>query len=188
MPQGDRLGQPWETGQPPGAPGQQQGRPISPVNEIETRVTGRRMVQFFVDYVSYAIVAGLISWALDRGHGGIHVLLTIVLVVIDIVWYALWWALVPSNRGGQTVGMQLMGLRVISRDGGPASLGQLFGRSIQLVLFFPLSLLVGIITMMFSRYRQRVGDHLAKTMVVSSRVEPSLAPQEYAPAGQAGAR
>ena len=229
MPQGDRPGEgePWETGQQPGAPGQpqygtpqygsgqpgstqfgqgpgggpagnqyggapsgdpMQGRPISPVNEIETRVTGRRIVQFIIDYVIYAIVAGLISWALSRGHGGIHVLLTIILVVLDVIWYTLWWALRPYNTGGQTVGMQAMGLRIISRDGGQASLGQLFGRSILLVLFFPLSVLVGVVTMMFSRYRQRVGDHLARTMVVSSRVEPVPSSEQYAGAGQAGAR
>ena len=51
-----------------------------------------------------------------------------------------------------------------------------------------LSLLVGIITMMASRYRQRVGDHLAKTMVVRASVEPRPVPQEYAGAGQAGTR
>jgi uncharacterized RDD family membrane protein YckC len=178
---GDQYGGPM-----PGGP--MQGRPISPVNEIETRVTGRRTVQFIIDYVIYAIVAAVISWALDRGHGGIHALLTVVLIVIDVIWYTLWWALRPYNTGGQTVGMQVMGLRVISRDGGQASLGQLFGRSILLVLFFPLSVLVGVITMMFSRYRQRVGDHLAKTMVVSSRVEPVPSQEQYAGAGQAGAR
>jgi uncharacterized RDD family membrane protein YckC len=84
--------------------------------------------------------------------------------------------------------MSLLGVRVISRDGGPASLMQLFVRSILLVLFSPLSLLVGIITMMCSRYRQRVGDHLAKTMVVRASVEPRRAQQEFAGAGQAGTR
>jgi hypothetical protein len=39
-----------------------------------------------------------------------------------------------------------------------------------------------------SRYRQRVGDHLAKTMVVRDRVQPIPAQQEYAGAGQAGYR
>ena len=94
----------------------------------------------------------------------------------------------PYARNGQTIGMTLLGVRVISRDGGPASLVQLFIRSILLVLFTPLSLLVGIITMMFSRYRQRVGDHLARTMVVRASVEPRPAPQEYAGAGQAWTR
>lgn len=185
-----QYGQP-QYGQPPpayGGGGAMAGRPISPVNEIETRVTGRRIVQWIVDAILSGIVFGLLSWALNRGHGGIHALLVLILVVVDVAWYFLYWAYVPYSRNGQTFGMTLLGVRVISRDGGPASLVQLFIRSILLVLFTPLSLLVGIITMMASRYRQRVGDHLAKTMVVRASVEPRPVPQEYAGAGQAGTR
>jgi uncharacterized RDD family membrane protein YckC len=175
---------------PPGQPGggPMMGRPISPVNEMETRVTGRRVVQYIIDAILFGIITAVVSWALDRGHGGVHAVLYIVLIVIDVIWYILYWAYWPFSRNGQTVGMQVMGLRVISRDGGAASFAQLVLRSILLVLFTPLSLLVGIITMMFSRYRQRVGDHIAKTLVVRSSVEPVQAPREYAGAGQAGTR
>jgi uncharacterized RDD family membrane protein YckC len=175
-------------GAPGGYGGAMGGQPISPVNEIETRVTGRRIVQYIVDAILFGIVVALVSWALNRGHGGIHALLYIILIVVDVVWYALYWAAWPFSHRGQTVGMQLMELRVIGMDGGVASFMQLFVRSILLVLFTPLSLIVGIITMMFSRYRQRVGDHMARTMVVRSSVEPLGAAQEYAGAGQAGSR
>lgn len=183
-------------GSPPqgGMPGQysgggpMQGVPVSPVNEIETRVTGRRTVQWIVDAIIFGIIVSLVSFALNRGHGGVHAILYLVLVVVDIAWYYLYWAYIPYVRNGQTLGMQLMGVRVISTNGGPASLMQLFVRSILLVLFTPLSLLVGIITMMCSRYRQRVGDHMAKTMVVRASVEPIPAQREYAGAGQAGSR
>lgn len=175
---------------PPGQPGggPMMGVPISPVNEIETRVTGRRIVQYIIDAILFGIITALISWALNRGSGGVHALLYIVLIVIDVIWYVLYWAYWPFGHNGQTIGMQIMGLRIISRDGGPATFAQLVIRSILLVLFTPLSLLVGIITMMFSRYRQRVGDHMAKTLVVRSSVEPIQAPREFAGAGQAGTR
>jgi uncharacterized RDD family membrane protein YckC len=168
--------------------GPMQGRPISPVNEIETRVTGRRVVQYIIDAIIFGVVAGLISWALARGTGGVHALLVVVVVLLDIAWYLIYWALIPYRRNGQTLGMQVMGIRVISSDGGPASLVQLAVRSVLLVLFSPLSLLVGIIVMMGSRYRQRTGDHMARTMVVRARVEPMPAQREYAGAGQAGFR
>jgi len=185
-----QYGQP-QYGQPPpahGGRGPMEGRPLSPVNEIETRVTGRRVVQYIVDAILSGIVFGLLSWALDRGHGGIHALLVLILVLANITWYFLYWASVPYARNGQTIGMSLLGVRVISRDGGPASLAQLFIRSILLVLFTPVSLLVGIITMMFSRYRQRVGDHLARTIVVRAGVESRPAQQAFAGAGQGGTR
>jgi uncharacterized RDD family membrane protein YckC len=165
-----------------------QGRPISPVNEIETRVTGRRVVQWIVDAIIFYGISSLLGWALDRGHGVGHGILYAVLVVLVIAWYVLYWGLRPYMRNGQTLGMQLMGIRVISKNGGSASLMQLIGRSILLVLFSWMSLIVGFITMMFSRYRQRVGDHLAGTMVVRSSVEPIPAQREFAGAGQAGSR
>jgi uncharacterized RDD family membrane protein YckC len=169
-------------------PGSMQGVPVSPVNEIETRVSGRRIVQFIVDWILWGIVAGLVSWALNRGTGGVAVILTLILIVVDIAWYFLYWAYWPYTHRGQTIGMQLMGIRIISADGGPASMMQLFIRSIFLVLFSWVAAIVGFITMMCSRYRQRVGDHMAKTMVVRESVEPITTQREFAGAGQAGSR
>src|SRR5580704_19762744 len=181
MPQGGGSGQSWETGpqagqqqygqppqygqqgsygqepygqQPPGG-GTMQGRVLSPVNEGETRVTGRRVVQYLIDWVLSGIVFGLISWALDRGTGAGHAVLVLVQVIVDIAWYFVYWAFVPYVRNGQTIGMTLLGLRVISKDGGPASLIQLFVRSILLVLFPMAGAIVGFVVMLCSRYRQR---------------------------------
>jgi uncharacterized RDD family membrane protein YckC len=56
-----------------------------------------------------------------------------------------------------------------------AGLVQLAVRSVLLVLFSPLSVLVGWIVMMFSHYRQRTGDHMARTVVVRRRVQPLAA-------------
>jgi uncharacterized RDD family membrane protein YckC len=188
--QGQYYGSPPQGGGTAGQqyPGSMQGRPISPVNEIDTRVSGKRIVQYIVDIIIWGVIAGLVSWALNRGTGGVHVILTLVLIVIDIAWYFLYWAYRPYVSNGQTLGMQLMGIRVISTDGGPASLTQLFLRSIFLVLFNWVAAIVGFITMMCSRYRQRVGDHMAHTMVVRASVEPVPAQQEFAGAGQAGTR
>jgi uncharacterized RDD family membrane protein YckC len=166
------------------------GRPMSPVNEIETRITGRRIAQYIIDAIIFFLVAAVISWALDRGHGGLRALLVLVTVVLVVGWYLIYWAAIPDRRHGQTIGMSVMGIRVISADGGRASFAQLAVRSILLVLFSPwvLSLLVGFIVMMCSRYRQRTGDHMAKTLVVRANVEPMPARPEYAGAGQAGTR
>lgn len=177
-PQGGTAGAQW------GSP--MAGRPISPVNEAETRVTGRRIVQYIIDAIIYGIVASVISWALDRGTGGVHAVLVLVTVVVVVAWYLIYWAAIPFRRNGQTLGMSVMGIRVISATGGPASFVQLAVRSVLLVLFSPLSLLVGIIVMLCSRYRQRTGDHMARTMVVRAQVQPMPAQQQYAGAGQAG--
>jgi uncharacterized RDD family membrane protein YckC len=187
-------GQPQYGGQPPygGEPSQQgyggspmQGRPISPVNEIETRVTGRRFIQWVIDYVIVGVVAGLLSWALNRGTGGTHAVLIVVLVVIDLAWAFWYWVYRPYQANGQTFGMQVMGIHVISRDGGRASMMQLLIRAVLLIVDELLVFLVGWITIMLSRYRQRIGDHAAKTLVVRANVQATPAQREYAGAGQA---
>ena len=69
--------------------------------------------------------------------------------------------------------MKLLSLRVISKDGGPANTTQLFIRWICLIFdaipySWPFTGLVGFITIICSRHRQRIGDHLARTLVIST--------------------
>ena len=162
-----------------------QGRPISPVNEIETRVTGRRVVQYIIDYVITGVVASFIMWVFDRSTGGVNAVLLLIGAVLSAAWYFWYWVLRPYQKNGQSIGMQLLGLRIISKTGGRASMMQLFIRGILLIVDTLVWGLVGLITMLFSRYRQRVGDHAAKTLVVRARMQAMPAPREYAGAGQA---
>jgi uncharacterized RDD family membrane protein YckC len=170
-PPGSRPGQPQGGyGQPQGgAPGQWGSQPgwTSPVNRDETRVVGRRIVQYVIDYVLVGIIPGLAYWLLDRGS--LHWIGWTVATIIAIVVYMWYWVIRPHGHSGQTIGMQLLGLRVISKYGGPASMTQLFVRAVLLIidtLFFGL---VGLITMMASRFHQRVGDHVARTLVIAAR-------------------
>jgi hypothetical protein len=85
-----------------------------------------------------------------------------------------YWVMLPHKQNGQTLGMRLLGLRVISKGGGRANMGQLFIRWICLILdaipySWPFTGLVGFIVILCSRDRQRIGDHLARTLVISTR-------------------
>ena len=136
------------------------------ISEATTRVTGRRVIQYIVDYILAGIIPGLAYWLLDRGS--LHGFGWLIATVISLAVYYWYWVARPHGHGGQTFGMQLFGVRVISKDGGPARTSQLFIRGILLIvdtLFFGL---VGLITMLCSRYRQRVGDHAAGTIVVEA--------------------
>lgn len=136
------------------------------ISEAATRVTGRRVIQYILDYILAGIIPGIAYWLLDRGS--LHGFGWLIATVISLAVYYWYWVMRPQGHGGQTFGMQLFRLRVISKDGGPASTVQLFIRGILLIvdtLFFGL---VGLITMVCSRYRQRVGDHAAGTVVVEA--------------------
>lgn len=137
-----------------------------PVNEEETRVTGRRVIQYIFDYVLAGIIPGLAYWLFDRGGGFLHGLGWLLATVIALAVYYWYWVERPRSHHGQTFGMQIFGLRIISKTGTAASTAQLLVRGIFLIvdtLFFGL---VGLITIVCSRYRQRVGDHAAGTLVV----------------------
>jgi uncharacterized RDD family membrane protein YckC len=158
----------------------------SPVAAEETRVTGRRVIQYIVDGFLSSIIPYVLYFALNRGHGGVHVLGVIVAAVLSIAWYVWYWVFRPHRANGQTFGMQLFSVRVISKDGGPPSIGQLLVRWIFLIVDTLFACLVGLITILCSRQRQRVGDHVASTLVIRANGLPSPPRVDDTGAGAAG--
>lgn len=194
-------------GRPYGQWGSQPGN-AGPVHREETRVTGRRIVQYLIDSFLVSIIPSLVSIPFDRSNSTvIHIIGGIVAFGIFVLIGLLYWVIWPHGHNGQTFGMRLLGLRVISKDGGPASLAQLFIRWICLIFdaipyTWPFTGLVGYIVILSSRNRQRIGDHLARTLVIStgsavrgrpqftgtSTDQMGMTPsgQGMAPSGQAG--
>lgn len=163
-----------QSGYPQPQPGYQQGgyppaggpppgwnSGYAPVSEADTRITGRRVVQYIIDSILVSIIPALAFWLLPNGAG--FVLLA---TLISIAIYYLYWVARPYSHNGQTFGMQLLQIRVISKHGGQASLAQLLIRGILLIVDALVYGLVGWITMLCSRYRQRIGDHAAGTLVI----------------------
>lgn len=140
----------------------------SPVHQNETNVVGRRVIQYIIDYILVGIIPGIAYWLLDRGHGVLHGFGWAIATLIALVVYLWYWVIRPNNSNGQTFGMQLLGLRIISKDGGPASMVQYFVRAVLLIVDTFVFGLVGLVAMMASRYHQRVGDHMARTLVVNA--------------------
>ena len=145
------------------------------------------MIQYIIDAILVGIIPGIVWWLVgDRGSGLMHAigwLIAVVVAVLIMIWY---WVLRPYGHSGQTFGMQWLGLRIISKDGDRANKTQLVIRWILLIIDTLFICLVGLITMLFSHYRQRVGDHAAKTLVVRSHWQ--MGQGERAAAGAAGAR
>jgi uncharacterized RDD family membrane protein YckC len=164
----------------------------TPVNVAETRVTWRRIFQYWIDAFLVSIVPYLVSIPFDRsGRTFMNVLGGVFYVVLFILIGLWYWVIRPHSHSGQTFGMKWFGLRVISKDGGPANMTQLFIRWICLLAdsapwMWPLTGLVGLIVMLCSRYRQRIGDHAARTLVVDARLGGMTRTPQYEGAGQSG--
>lgn len=166
---------------------------MTPVNEAETRVTWRRIFQYWIDTFFVSIIPYLVSIPFDASNSAImHVIGGVIYVVLFALIGLLYWVVWPHSHSGQTFAMKWFGLRVISKDGGPATMTQLFVRWISLLLdsapwMWPFTGLLGLIVMLCSRYRQRIGDHLARTLVIRpavNRYGGAAGPGGY---GQAGA-
>jgi uncharacterized RDD family membrane protein YckC len=146
----------------------------SPVNEAETRVTWRRIFQYWIDAFLVSIIPYLVSIPFDRASSTIMNVVGGIVYVVLFVLIGLWyWVIRPHSHNGQTFAMKWFGLRVISKEGGPANLTQLFIRWIGLIFdaapwMWPFTGLLGLIVMLCSRYRQRIGDHMARTLVIST--------------------
>ena len=144
------------------------------VTRPETRVTGRRVVQYLIDSFLVGLIPALVSIPFDRSDSTfLHILGGIVAFCVFVLIGFLYWVLFTHRQNGQTLGMKLLSLRVISKGGGPANMPQLTIRWVCLILdaipyTWPFTGLVGFIVILCSRDRQRIGDHLARTLVVTA--------------------
>ena len=179
----------------PGQPGGWAAQPaMTPVSEAGTRVTWRRIFQYWIDAFFVSVIPYLVSIPFDRSSSTIMNVIGGLLYVVLFVLIGLWyWVIRPHSHNGQTFAMKWFGLRVISKDGGPASLLQLFVRWIGLLFdsapwMWPITGLLGLIVMLCSRYRQRIGDHLAKTLVIRTvgvQHDGAAGPDDYGRVGTA---
>jgi uncharacterized RDD family membrane protein YckC len=131
-------------------------------------------VQYLIDSFLVGIIPGLVSIPFDRSDSTvIHVIGGIVSFAVFVLIGFLYWVIFTRKQNGQTLGMKLLRLRVISKGGGPANMGQLTIRWICLIFdaipyTWPFTGLVGFIVILCSRDRQRIGDHLARTLVIAT--------------------
>jgi uncharacterized RDD family membrane protein YckC len=140
--------------------------PTSSVPEDRKRFDNARVLAYIVDSLLLFAVPGFALGVSD--------------VPIDeaaigfISLGSLSYFLVCEALWGQTAGKRLLGLRVVSADGGAASPRQVAWRTVLRVvdgLF-----LIGLIVMFASgRRRQRVGDLAARTVVVAAHPDPGRA-------------
>ena len=116
----------------------------------------------------------LVSIPFDRSDSTfLHILGGIVAFCVFVLIGFTYWVFFTHRQNGQTLGRKLLRLRVISKGGGQANMPQLAVRWVCLILdaipyTWPFTGLVGFIVILCSRDRQRIGDHLARTLVVTA--------------------
>ncbi len=151
-----------------------------------------RLTAFFADFMLIHLVAGalFLAGAAAAGSFGGEVALSVAML-LSFFLRTFYFSFFEIRLGGTTLGKRQMGLRVISRDGGPLTAEAVLARNLtrELEVFLPLSalaapeallpglpawaallgclwlLLFGLLPF-FGRDKLRVGDILAGTIVV----------------------
>ncbi len=84
--------------------------------------------------------------------------------------FAIWFVIIvlPEGLYGQSIGKKIVGIKAIRQDENKASLGNVAIRHLfDPIDFFPFFGIVGFLVSSNNALKQRVGDLVAKTMVVN---------------------
>jgi uncharacterized RDD family membrane protein YckC len=136
-------------------------------------VIGRRIAAALIDLIALfvlLIIVGVIFKQGTASHGRaavrLHGLSFWIWVAVLILYY---W--IPEATTGQTLGKKLLGIRVVSADGGPKpNAGRILIRTVLRVIDGFFFYLLGLIVILVTRDRaQRLGDLAAGTTVTRVR-------------------
>lgn len=129
---------------------------------------GRRIVAALLDLVILSILSFVLAsmfGGATAGGGEVGFQLTggpaLLMFVLGFGYY-----IVFEGVRGQTPGKMALGIRVTSVDGSRASWGAITGRNLLRIVDGVFFYLVGLIVMLSTSRKQRVGDLAAKTVVV----------------------
>jgi uncharacterized RDD family membrane protein YckC len=128
-----------------------------------------RWAAIFIDYLIYFFIFYLMGKyfgeaTISDGNFQIHIT-----GFPALVCFAMWFVLFPiiEGKNGQTIGKMIFNIKVINENGNPIFFKEALVRHLfDLVDFFPFLGIVGIFVASSNNSKQRVGDLVAKTIVV----------------------
>ncbi|GAA1634649.1 RDD family protein [Actinoplanes couchii] len=135
-----------------------------PQPSLNTRVTGRRIVATIIDSIVLGVLINVLGVDVPTGGRDLTQLsfngsLTVAVVVLG-------YYILLEGTTGRTVGKYATGIRVVSREGGSAGLVSAVVRTALRIIDGLAGYLVGLIIVVNSGQRRRLGDMAAKTLVV----------------------
>jgi uncharacterized RDD family membrane protein YckC len=152
-------------------------RPVTPEGvalELPLATVGSRFLALAVDWaiqlaslVAVLFAGGVATNAFDAGDHGVVGALAYVVVFLAVFGYPIAF---ESLRRGRTPGKAALGLRVVTREGGPERFRHAAIRAaLGLVDFLLTAGAAAVISTMTTRNGQRLGDLVAGTVVVRER-------------------
>lgn len=132
--------------------------------QMEYQGIGIRFVSLVIDSLIISIIFGALGSILGAGmmrHGSWSVGL------LSFAFYIAYYTYLEGTRG-QTIGKMITKIKVVREDGRPIDMEQAFKRNILRVIDGFFVYLIGAVLIWRSDKQQRLGDTLAKTVVVKA--------------------
>ena len=133
---------------------------------------GTRTIAYLVDAILLSFVGGAFPYLVISGNYTQSVnsaqqvtTSTSGSVVVSLIYFVFFWS---SIGGGRTLGMRLLGLKVVREDMTPVGLRTAFVRWIGLWVSFALCF-IGVVWVAFDPRHQGWHDKLARTLVVRTQ-------------------
>jgi uncharacterized RDD family membrane protein YckC len=151
-----------------------------PLAELPAAALWRRAVALIVDSFVMMPFAMLLLDAFGVTIEGDTIVMDARLVGANVVFYLLFvmYFIVCEWRFGQTIGKRLCRIRVVAAHGGHVTLtGAVIRNIVRLVDGVSIVALIGLAVAMSTRRSQRLGDLIARTVVVSDTLPEDIWPQ-----------
>lgn len=133
---------------------------------LEYQGVGIRFVSILIDGIIIGIILGVIGMILGVYRHYPESILWWWWILSFIIWLA-YYTYLEGTRG-QTIGKMVTKIKVVREDGGKIDMNQAFIRNILRIIDGLIAYLVGAILIWRSDKKQRLGDSVAKTVVVKA--------------------
>jgi uncharacterized RDD family membrane protein YckC len=133
---------------------------------MEYQGIGIRFVSLLIDSIILAIIIVAIESIIGIGIMA-RGMVPWWLGVLDFIIYIAYFTYLEGSRG-QTVGKMITKIKVVREDGKPIDMNQAFTRNILRIIDGLIVYLIGAILIWRSNKKQRLGDSIAKTVVVKA--------------------
>lgn len=129
---------------------------------------GAQLLDLLIVALPLFIIGSLLFGSAEAGDGSFEMSLTglpflFVIVLVLAYFFAL------ESRGGQTLGKKIVGIRVVSDNGGELTAGPVLVRTLMRIVDGFAFYAVGFFVALANSKNQRVGDMAASTRVVKAR-------------------
>lgn len=130
---------------------------------------GERVAAYLIDLAMFLVIYffSIIALAIIGIESTLENSSIVIMVIIFAVCYVFYDLLCEVIFNGQSLGKKLLKIKVVSLDGGQASMGQYFMRWVFRIVDFSLTAnLLGFISVAVSEKKQRIGDLVAGTTLI----------------------